>query len=186
MNKCVKCGTEYEGNFCPNGCTVQPTAAGIPQYSPPKAKSKNVLSYIIIVMLAVNIVLSGVTLTSQFWGAGSSVMSAEDQLKESRLMDEYRIKIGKNIEVSGESIETNKYGSDKLIGYVKNTTNKDMENVWVYYDFYDDNGNYIDQATGLIDKLPAGSKLKFSIYVPDNMNGGSYDLDIVKAVYTNY
>ena len=37
MIKCNKCGTEYEGNFCPNGCNSPYTAPAQAQTQPPKS-----------------------------------------------------------------------------------------------------------------------------------------------------
>lgn len=181
MNTCPKCGINYEGNFCPNGCGSQ--GATNEASHPPVIKKQGgkAIAYILIAMMAVNIILNGITLAALSFGSGSSTRSAEAQIEETRLMEEYKTKIGKNIEISGVSVETSEYGSDKLAGYATNTTNKDMESVWIYYDFYYEN-DFVSSELALIDKLPAGAKIKFTLYVPDE-DCDTYRLDVVEALY---
>lgn len=72
MNKCPKCGTEYEGNFCPNGCNapVQNTAQ-----AQPKKKNGCLIAAIIVAIVAVVIIGIVVTATALFAKGVSEVLN---------------------------------------------------------------------------------------------------------------
>lgn len=195
MNRCPKCGIEYEGNFCPNGCSSAPATppppTDISSPTPPaapvppatvKKQPKNLLSYIIIAMLAVNIVLTGVSMFLPS-GGGSSARSVEEQRQSSKEYEAYQRKVGQNVQLTNVQVETSDYGSSKLTGYAKNISNSDLETVSIDYSFYQGT-EFVDSATTYISRLPKGSSVKFSIYVPDEACD-SYELYSVEASYAN-
>lgn len=79
MTVCPKCGTQYEGNFCPNGCNsanfAQQNAA-----KPPKKSNKALKVILIILAVVVGIGILGSVLSKNDTESGSNSPTSDSEI----------------------------------------------------------------------------------------------------------
>lgn len=88
MNKCPNCGTEYEGNFCPNGCNSAVLVSPVPA---PKKKMKPWIIALIVIG-AIAIVAAAVAGIFVLSGAGTpSPVDAKATFDEAEVLTDSEI-----------------------------------------------------------------------------------------------
>lgn len=156
--KCQKCGTEFEGAFCPSCGEKAIPAPFASQPAPASSQAvvqqkKSVLPVVLLILnLLATLILGGLIA----WNTA--------EVKSS--INPSSVKEGKNLEISDVQYIESTYGSGDLEGTVKNTASYTLESVSIEYDFYCDD-EYVGSGSDFISHIPAGETVKFSVYCPD-------------------
>lgn len=155
--KCQKCGTEFEGAFCPNcGEKAVPIPLESQSMSLATATIQQKKSVFPVLLLVINLLATLILGGLIAWNTvGLKSNTKNDSIKE-----------GKKLEISDVKYVESTYGSADLEGRVKNTASYTLEGINIEYDFYCDD-KYVGSGSDYISHLRAGDEIKFSIYCPD-------------------
>lgn len=182
--QCCKCGANLEDGSQSVSEQAQQTAAPqtylAPNLVPEKEKKFKGKGFkiAVIALLCANILISFCAL-----GASStrSAQTYKEHAAEQRNFTKARTSIGKSISVSNTKIQSNTYGSSKLVFTVSNTSSNTLENISVSFDFK--NGtDLVGTESAFVDKLEAGQSISESVYTPDS-KFSVYEQNPIEADY---
>lgn len=182
--QCCKCGADLaDGNQSVSEQAQQtstPETYLAPSLVPEKEKKIKGKGFkiAVIALLCVNLLVSFSVLGK------SSIRSAQtykEHAAEQRNFTKARTSIGKSISVSNTKIQSNTYGSSKLVFTVSNTSSNTLENISVSFDFK--NGtDLVGTQSAFVDKLEAGQSISESVYTPDS-KFSVYEQNPIEADY---
>lgn len=182
--QCCKCGADLAGGNQSVSEQAQQTSTPetylAPSLVPEKEKKIKGKGFkiAVIALLCVNLLVSFSVLGK------SSIRPAQtykEHAAEQQNFQKARTDIGKSISVSNTKIQSNTYGSSKLVFTVSNTSSNTLENISVSFDFK--NGtNLVGTQSAFVDKLEAGQSISESVYTPDS-KFSVYEQNPIEADY---
>ena len=113
------------------------------------AKKQNLFKISIVILLALNILLSIVILITNMFGS-SDIRSPQAVIAENKAVADYRQQLGKdNFKIVDETVTTSVSGTKSIKGSIQNTGSKSFNSVTVAYKLYH-NGICVDSASDYI------------------------------------
>lgn len=182
--QCCKCGADLADSNQSVSEQAQQTAVPetylAPSLVPEKEKKFKGKGFkiAVIALLCVNLLVSFSIL-----GMSSTrpAQTYKEHAAEQRNFTKARTSIGKSISISNTKIQSNTYGSSKLVFTVSNTSSNTLENISVSFDFK--NGtNLVGTQSAFVDKLEAGQSVSESVYTPDS-KFSVYEQNPIEADY---